>query len=147
MGSFALKSVSSAHFERKTHLESCRQSGLTSAQFHRQQMPVTATCGRRTDGASRQSVPVFQTQEVDTEEDEIEKKMDEGGKEEENKLHHSRKLPFGPLLSRYHCIADTKYIILYSTFIVSTLRSLRNDDLKTGKNENERKLNNFLCWK
>ena len=54
---------------------------------------------------SRQSVPVFQTQEEDTdEEDEIEKKMDEGGKEEENKLHHSRKLHFGPLLSRYYCM-------------------------------------------
>ena len=73
------------------------------AQFHRPQTHATATCGRRTDGASRQSVPVFQTQEEDTdEEDEIEKKMDEGGKEEENKLHHSRKLHFGPLLSRYY---------------------------------------------
>ena len=49
---------------------------------------------------SRQSVPVFQTQEEDTyEEDETEKKTDEGDKKEENKLHHSRKLPFGPLLS------------------------------------------------
>ena len=53
------------------------------AQFHRPQTHATARCGRRTDGdgASRQSVPVFQTQEEDTdEEDEIEKKMDEGDK-------------------------------------------------------------------
>ena len=77
-------------------------------------------CGQRTGGASRQSVPVFQTQEEDTDGEDEKKKMDAGGKEE-NKLHHSRKLPFGPLLSRYHCIAYTKYIILYSAFIVSTL--------------------------
>ena len=80
-------------------------------------MPTTATSTRTEGGESRQTVPVFRTQEVDTEEDEIEKKMDEGGKEEENKLHHSRKLPFGPLLSRYCSM-------LIRNISLSTLHSL-----------------------
>ena len=61
-------------------------------------------------------MPVFQTQEEDTDGEDEKKKMDEGGKEE-NKLHHSRKLPFGPLLSRYCSM-------LIRNISLSTLHSL-----------------------
>ena len=68
-------------FGRKTHSESCQQSGPTWAQFRLPQTPVTATFGRRMDGLSRPRVLVFRTQEADTNEGE-EKKAEEDKSED-----------------------------------------------------------------
>ena len=51
------------------------------AQFSLQQTPAMATFGRRTDGVSRPSVPVFRTQEADDNKGE-EKKAEEDESED-----------------------------------------------------------------